>query len=70
MKEVNIMFFTAKEMLLLCAFHSGTRSKTLDLLRSAKGDDPERIAAIKSVTAKLESMNGGDTVSLHFDPES
>jgi hypothetical protein len=64
------MFFTAKEMLVLCAFHSGTLSKTLELLRNAKGDDPERMASIKSVAEKLASMKEGDTVSLQFAPES
>ena len=64
------MQLSVKEMLLLCAFHKGTLSKTLDLMRKAKEDDPERMALIKSVTEKLESMSAGSSVSLYFDPES
>lgn len=64
------MFFSTKEMLVLCAFHSGTHSKTLGLLRNAKDEDPERMATVKSVVDKLESMKDGDTVSLQFDPEN
>ena len=64
------MQLSVKEMLLLCAFHKGTLSKTLDLLRKAKEDDPERMALIKSVMEKLESVSEGNNVSLHFDPES
>jgi len=64
------MHLSVKEMLLLCAFHKGTFSKTLDLLRKAKDESPERMALIKSVTKKLESMSEGSNVSLHFDPEN
>lgn len=61
------MSLKVDEMLLLCAFHNGTISKTLDLLRNAKEESPERLALIKSLTKKLESMNEGDNVSLHFN---
>ena len=64
------MYLSSREMLLLCAFHSGTLSETLDTLRNAKEENSERMALIKSVTEKLESMNEGEKVSLHFDPES
>ena len=64
------MFLSAKEMLLLCAFHSGTLSETLNLLRHAKDEDSERMALIKGVTEKLESMDEGSSVSLHFDPQN
>jgi hypothetical protein len=63
------MHLSVKEMLLICAFHQGTFSKTLNMLHKAKENDPERMALIKSVTEKLESMNEGSSVSLHFDPE-
>ena len=63
------MHLSVKEMLLICAFHSGTLSKTLELLRKAKENDTERMALMKSVTEKLESMSEGSSVSLHFDPE-
>ena len=63
------MFLSEKEMLLLCAFHSGTLSKTLNLLRNAKDEDPERMAVVKSVMEKLESMEEGGSVSLQFDSE-
>ena len=64
------MFLTVKEMLLLCAFHDGTLSATIDLLRNANEKNSERMALIKSVTEKLESMNEGENISLYFDPES
>lgn len=64
------MFLTTKEMLLLCALHQGTLSATLKVLRKAKDESPERMALIKSVTEKLESMNEGSNVALQFDPES
>ena len=64
------MFLSTKEMLLLCAFHSGTLSETLDSLRSGTETDSERVALIKNLTEKLESMKDGENVSLHFDPES
>jgi len=64
------MHLSVKEMLLLCAFHSGTFTKTLGMLRKAKDDDPDRMALIKSVTEKLEGMSEDSSVSLHFDPEN
>jgi hypothetical protein len=57
-------------MLMLCAFHNGTLSRTLDLLRKTTGGDAERMALIKIVTEKLESMSKEDAVTLHFEPES
>ena len=47
------MYLSVKEMLLICAFHQGTLSRTLDTLRKAKDDDPMRMALVKSVTEKL-----------------
>ena len=64
------MHLSVKEMLLVCAFHQGTFSKTLAVLRKAQDGDPERMALIKSVTEKLESMNEGSSVSLYFDSEN
>lgn len=64
------MFLPVKEMLLLCAFHSGTLSETLDSLRSGSETNSERVTLIKSVLEKLESMKAGENVSLHFDSES
>ena len=64
------MFFSKQEMLILCAFHRGTLSATLELMRIAEGDDPERMATIKSVAEKLESIAEGGSISLQFDPEN
>ena len=63
------MFFTAKEMEVICVFHAGTLSATLDLLREAENEPPERMALVQGVIEKLSGMKSGDTVSLAFDSE-
>jgi len=63
------MLFTVKEMQVLCVFHAGTISATLDLLREAENEPPERMMVVKSVLEKLSSVKDGDTVSLAFEPE-
>ena len=66
------MLFTVKEMQVLCVFHAGTISATLDLLREAEtreNETPERMALVKSAIEKLSGLKDGDTVSLAFEPE-
>lgn len=63
------MLFSKKEMELLCVFHSGTLSATLDLLREAENQPPEKMAIVKSVINKLSAMTSGDTVSLDFEQD-
>ena len=63
------MFLTVQEMTVLCVFHAGTFSETLDSLRRVENEPPERMATIKTLVEKLSIMKDGDTVSLAFDPE-
>lgn len=63
------MFLTVKEMTVLCTFHAGTLSETISLLRAAKDGRTEIMATIGGLTAKLEGMNAGESVSLYFEPE-
>lgn len=63
------MVLTVKEMQMLCVMHKGTLAATLDLLREVDNEPPERMAVVKSLTEKLESLKPGETVSLAFDPE-
>jgi len=63
------MLFSVKEMELLCVFHSGTLSATLDLLREAENEPPEKMELVKGVIEKLSAMKPGDTASLAFEPE-
>ena len=66
------MQLTVQEMTMLCVFHAGTRSATLDLLREAENNEnetPERMATIKSVIEKLSGAEDGGAVSLAFEPE-
>ena len=65
------MVLTVKEMELLCVFHAGTLSATLDLLRKAADQclPPERQADVQSVVEKLSGMKAGDVVALAFEPK-
>lgn len=66
------MLFTVEEMELICIFHNGTLSETLETLRSVgeRIDFPAaKKAAVNSAVKKLSGMDKGDTVSLVFDPE-
>jgi len=63
------MLFSVKEMELLCVFHSGTLSATLDLLREAENEPPEKMELVKGVIEKLSAMKPSDTASLAFEPE-
>lgn len=63
-----MVVLTVKEMEMLCVMHKGTASATLALLREAD-EPPERMAIVKNLTEKLQSLKSGETVSLAFDPE-
>lgn len=63
------MFLTVQEMTVLCVFHAGTFSETLDLLRRVENEPPERMATIKTLVGKLSGAKEGEAVSLAFDPE-
>ena len=67
------MSLNVNEMLLLCAFHSGTFSETVELLRGAAAErtdkKTDRSEQVRNLLAKLESISPGDTVSLYFEPE-
>jgi len=63
---------TIKEMEVLCIFHDGTLSSTLDLLRHAEEAGtapPNRATDISSLIAKLATVEAGGVVSLAFDAE-
>ena len=64
------MFLNPKEMELLSIFHAGTISETLALLRKAENEPHEKMALIKSVIKKLDSLKDGGLVSLAFEPEN
>jgi len=66
------MQLTIKEMEVLCIFHNGTLSETLDILRKAEanGTWPQtRVNDLKNLIAKLSQMKDGDNVYLAFDVE-
>ena len=66
------MLLTVNEMEVLCVFHAGTLSATLEALRKAAADGNEkqyRMSDIKSLTKKLSGMSGGDIVFIAFEPE-
>ena len=66
------MMLTIKEMELLCIFHDGKLSSTLDLLRHAEEEGtapPSRAADIRNVIEKLSKMKDGENVCLAFDSE-
>ena len=66
------MLLTVKEMEILCIFHDGTLSSTLDLLRHAETEGtgpPSRVADLNSLIEKLSKAEKGDNICLIFDPE-
>jgi len=65
------MLLTVKEMEVLCIFHAGKRSATIEALQSAaEGGQPHpKVADIKSLLEKLSRMADGDVVSLCFEAE-
>lgn len=65
------MLFTAEEMELICVFHAGTLSETLESLRSVAEEieSPAKKAAAVSTIGKLSAMSAEDLVSLVFEPE-
>ena len=67
-KDVTPMCLTVQEMTVLCVFHDGTVSKTLELLRNAENEPPERMAVIEKLITALTDMPT-HAISLAFDPE-
>ena len=65
------MLLTVKEMEVLCIFHAGKRSATIEALQSAaEGGQPhQKVADIKSLLEKLSRMADGDVVCLGFEAE-
>ena len=65
------MLFTIKEMEVLCVFHAGTISKTLEAIRQSAAENTrrERLEDIKSVAEKLSAMKTGDVAFINFEPE-
>jgi len=65
------MQLTVKEMEVLCIFHAGKRSATIEALQSAaEGGQPhQKVEDIKSLLEKLSRMADGDVVSLCFEAE-
>jgi len=64
------MLLTIKEMEVLCMFHDGTLSSTLDLLRHAEEvgtAPPSRAADIRSLIEKLSKVKDGENVCLAFE---
>ncbi len=63
------MILTVKEMEVLCVFHSGTLSETLEKLRTAASDnkDQTRREDILSLIGKLSGLKDGEAVSLAFE---
>ena len=63
------MLLSVKEMEVLCIFHAGSRTETIEALQSAaEGGQPHpKVADIKSLLEKLLRMTDGDVVCLGFE---
>jgi len=64
------MRLTKNEMEVLCIFHAGTLSATIDALRGAltvPSQPHPRVADIKSLLAKYDSMEAGAAICIIFD---
>ena len=64
------MLLTVKEMEVLCIFHAGRLSATIDALRGAMSVPNQthpRVADIETLLEKLSRMADGDVVCLGFD---
>jgi hypothetical protein len=63
------MLLTVKEMELLCVFHDGTLSSTLNLLQRAEAEGkcpPERLNDLNNLNKKLSQLKDGDRVCISF----
>ena len=66
------MQFTVKEMEVLCVFHAGTLSKTLEAAQfsvTLKNERRERLEDIESIIKKLSAMTDSDIAFIAFEPE-
>ncbi|MDR0272417.1 MAG: transposon-transfer assisting family protein [Clostridiales bacterium] len=63
------MQLTVKEMELLCIFHAGSKSATLEALQGAAsaGQADPRIANINSLVGKLSKMQENITAYITFE---
>jgi hypothetical protein len=63
------MLLTVKEMELLCIFHDGSLSSTLDLLKHIEEEGtcpPGRSVDLNRLIEKLSGLGDGDRVCLAF----
>ena len=71
MLPVNeIILLTVKEMEVLCIFHAGSLSATIDALRGALSTPHQthpRVSDVETLLGKLSRMNDGDVVYLDFE---
>ena len=66
------MLLSVKEMEVLCIFHAGSLSATIDALRGAMSVPHQthpRMADIETLLEKLPRMNDGDVACLAFEVE-
>ena len=66
------MLFTTNEMEVLCVFHAGTLSETLEAIKrsvAAQNYRSKRQDDIESVAEKLSAMRQGDIAFINFEPE-
>jgi hypothetical protein len=64
------MLLTIREMEVLCIFHNGSLSATLEVLCNAGktgGWPPNRMDDLKSLVEKLSKMKQGETACIAFD---
>ena len=63
------MLFSVREMHIICSFHSGTLSATIEMLHAAKEMPGINKADLEYIAVKLAGLKDGDTVSLTFEHE-
>ena len=63
------MLLTVKEMEILCIFHAGSLSATIEALQSATegAKAHPKLPEIKSLFRKLSRMADGDVASIGFE---
>ena len=68
-KGGDFMLLTVKEMEVLCIYHAGSLSATLEVLQGVVSAAPlhQRTDDIKSLAEKLSQMKKGDNACLTFE---
>ena len=64
------MLLTKNEMEVLCIFHAGTLTATIEALKGAlsvPNQTHPRVADIESLLAKYDSMEAGAAICIAFD---